>query len=274
MLIVSPLYNNLQHTDHNPRSNVLYTIAPYDGNGDFTPGEFKKMDIAHPNDFYAALSMKAPDGCWIMWGMNIGGSIQGHHWANHLSLPRVLDIRHDGLLSQEPIAELQGLRRKHWGIKNTDLMGDYVLNANSITCEVIAEIETGNARQIGLDMRASDDFGIHNRIYFDVEQKELYIGKYHVGFELLENEQVLRIHAFVDHGVMETFVNRRECGTLRPYNDLNHRAMRLFSNGGTAYIRSVDVWEMSSIDCSLFHTGFSSSSISSGTSPVRGRGVR
>jgi len=40
---------------------------------------------------------------------------------------------------------------------------------------------------------------------------------------------------------------RRKCGTLRPYNDLNHQAMRLFSKGGTARIRSVDVWEMGSI---------------------------
>ncbi|MDQ1317496.1 MAG: beta-fructofuranosidase, partial [Candidatus Poribacteria bacterium] len=137
--------------------------------------------------------------------------------------------------------------RKHWGIKNIDLMGNYVLEANSVICEVIAEIELGNAKQIGLDMRASDDFETRSRVYFDVEQKELYIGKYRMDFELLEDEQVLRIHTFVDHGVMETFVNRRECGTLRPYNDLNHRAMRLFSNGGAAYIRSVDVWEMGSI---------------------------
>ena len=247
VLIVSPLYDNLQHTDHNPRNNVLYTIAPYGGNGDFTPGEFKKMDIAHPNDFYAALSMKAPDGRWITWGMNIGGSTQGHHWATHLSLPRVLDVRPDGLLSQEPIVELQGLRRKHWGAKNINLEGDYVLESESVTCEVIAEIELGSAKRIGLDMRASDDFEIRSRVYFDVEQKKFYVGKYDVDFELLEGEQVLRIHTLVDHGVMETFVNRRECGTLRPYNDLAHQAMRLFSEGGAACIRSVDVWEMGSI---------------------------
>ena len=85
------------------------------------------IDIGGPNNFYAANSMKAPDGRWLLWGMNLGGGAPGHHWATHLSLPRVLTLRPDGLLGQEPPVELQKLRRAHWGDKNKVLNGEYVI---------------------------------------------------------------------------------------------------------------------------------------------------
>jgi len=246
VLIVSPLYDNLELTDHNPRNNVLYSIAPYAGSGNFKVGDFKRLDVGHPNDFYATTSMKTPDGRWLNWGMNIGGSTQGD-WSTHLSLPRVLSVRPDGLLSQEPIVEMEALRRNHWGAVDIALNGNYVLAPTSATCEVIAEIELGTAKKVGLDLRGSSDFRTSSRIYFDVDQKKLHFGNYDVEFELLEGENVLRIHAFVDRGIIETFVNKREVGTLRPLYNINYQSLRLFSEGGTARVRTVDVWEIGSI---------------------------
>jgi len=246
MLIVSPLYDNLEHTDHNPRSNVIYSIAPYSTSGQFNVGEFKRLDIGNPNDFYAALSMKAPDGDWLTWAMNIGGGTTGD-WSTHLSLPRLLNIRSDGLLSQEPIEELQALRREHWSAANIKLNGNYILTPGSVTCEVIAEIEPGTAKKIGLDLRASNDFKTLSRIYYDVENKKLFFGECNVEFELLEGENILRLHAFLDRSIIETFVNKREVGTLRPHYDINYQTLRIFTEGGTARIKTVDVWEMGSI---------------------------
>lgn len=247
VLIVSPLYDNLNRPDGNPRENVVYSIASYDGSGSFTPGEWRKLDICFPNDFYAALSMKHPDGRWITWAMALGGSTEGHHWTQLLTLPRVLDIRPDGRLSQEPLPELHALRREHWSAEGQPLEGAFVLGHKSATCEILAEIELGAAKQVALELRASEDFTTASRIVFDVENKKLHVGAFDVDFELLEDEDVLRIHSFVDRGIVETFVNRRECGTVRPYNDLNHQSMRLTAEGGAARIRSVDVWEVGSI---------------------------
>ena len=246
VFIVSPLYDNLEHTDHNPRSHVIYSIAPYGGNGDFKVGDFKKLDIGHPNDFYAALSMKTPDGRWLTWGMNIGGGTQGD-WATHLSLPRVINVRSDGLLNQEPITELQALRREHWSAVNIELNGNYILPQESVTCEIIAEIELGTAKRIGLDLRASNDFNTYSRIYFDVDNKKLHFGDYSVDFELLEGEKVLRMHAYIDRGIIETFVNKREVGTLRPYYDIDYQFLRIYCEDGTARLKTVDVWELGSI---------------------------
>jgi len=99
-----------------------------------------------------------------------------------------------------------------------------------------------------MDLRASDDFQTSNRIWLDVENAALHADAYSSEFKLLKNEQnVLRLHAFVDRSVIEVFVNRRRCATIRAFHDIEAKAMRLFSRGGTARIRSVDVWEMGSI---------------------------
>ncbi len=123
VLIVSPLFDNLQDTNHAPRGYVSYSIAPYRDGGEFTPGKWKRIDIGGPNNFYASQCMQAPDGRWLLWAMNMGGGAPGHHWSTNLSLPRVLTLRPDGLLGQEPPVELRRLRRTHWGERNKALDG-------------------------------------------------------------------------------------------------------------------------------------------------------
>lgn len=247
VLIVNSLFDNLQDSDHAPRGAVSYTIAPYGGNGDFTPGEWKSIDIGGPNNFYASNSMRTSDGRWLLWGMNLGGGSPGHHWTTNLSLPRVVRVRPDGRLGQEPPVELQQLRRAHWGAVDQPLVEECQLGIESNTCEILAEIEVGSASIVGLDVRASDDFANKNRIAYDAVSKELRLDGHSADFELLEDEDVLRIHAFLDRSVFEVFVNRRECGTVQPFHNIENKAMRLFSEGGAAEVRSVDVWEMGSI---------------------------
>lgn len=247
VLIVSPLFDNLQDTNHAPRGAVVYSIAPYGDGDSFKPGEWKSIDIGGPNNFYASQCLKAPDGRYLLWGMNLGGGSPGRHWVTNLSLPRVITVRPDGLLGQEPPVELQELRRGHWGETDRVIEGEYRLGVKSNTFEIIAEIEIGKAKVVGLDLRASEDFSSRNRISYDVENGKLRVGEHQADFALLEDEQVLRLHAFVDRSVLEVFVNRRECATLQPFHNIEDKAMRLFSQGGTAHLRSVDVWEMGSI---------------------------
>ena len=98
-----------------------------------------------------------------------------------------------------------------------------------------------------MDVRGSDDFSSKYRIAYDVSNSKLHLDGCSADFELLEGEDVLRLHAFIDRSVLEVFVNRRECGTLRPFHNIEDKAIRLFSEGGTARLRMVDVWEMGSI---------------------------
>ena len=122
-----------------------------------------------------------------------------------------------------------------------------MLGIKSSTFEIIAEIEIGGATSVGMDIRASDDFTLKTRLVYDVVNSKLNLDGFNADFKLLPGEDVLRLHAFVDRSVVEAFTNRREVGTVRAFQDINNQAIRLFSEGGTARIRSVDVWEMGSI---------------------------
>jgi len=86
-----------------------------------------------------------------------------------------------------------------------------------------------------------------NRIAYDVEDARLHVDGHSASFELLHDEDILRLHVFVDRSMLEVFVSRRECATLKRLDNMENRAMRLFSEGGTARMRSVDVWEVGSI---------------------------
>jgi beta-fructofuranosidase len=247
VLIVSPLFDNLQNTDHAPRGPVSYAVGPYGGDCLFFPGEWKDLDIGGPNHFYASNCLRTPDGRWLLWAMNMGGGAPDHHWTTNLSLPRVLTLRADGRLGQEPPVELQQLRRTHWGAKNEAFAGAYRIGIESGSCEIIALIEVGDASLVGLDVRGSSDFAVRTRVGYDAANGKLFLDGHSAEFALLEDEEVLRLHAFVDRSLFEVFVNRRECGTVRPFYNIQHQAMRLFSEGGTARIRSIDVWQMGSI---------------------------
>ncbi len=247
LLIVSPLYDNLT-TDAAPRSDVVYTIGSYQDDGRFQPATWNRIDMGGPNNFYATQVLETPDGRWLLWGMNLGGGSPGHDWATHLSLPRVVTPRPDGLLGQEPPVELQQLRRAHWGESDEPLARDHPLGARSNTFEMVAEVEVRDAKAVGVELRASDDFQTSSRIWLDVENATLHADGYSCEFKLLEAEQgVLRLHAFVDRSVIEVFINGSQCATIRAFRDIEAKAMRLFSQGGEAHIRSVDVWEMGSI---------------------------
>lgn len=247
VLVVSPLFDNVQDKNYAPRSSVVYSIAPYSDGGTFVPGTWKAVDFGGPNNFYAGHNHRTPDGRYWLWGMVIGGGSPGHDWVTHLTLPRVISLRPDGLLGQEPPVELQGLRRSHWSETNLNLVGNHLLGIKSSTFEIIAEIEISGATSIGMDIRASDDFTSKTRLVYDVLNSKLNLDGFNADFKLLPGEDVLRLHAFVDRSVVEAFTNRRECGTVRAFQDINNQAIRLFSEGGTARIRSVDVWEMGSI---------------------------
>jgi beta-fructofuranosidase len=127
------------------------------------------------------------------------------------------------------------------------LRGESPLGVESNTFEVVAEIEIGDAKIVGRDVCASDNFRLKNRIAYDVSRSRLYVDGFSTRFKLLEGEEVLRLQAFVDRSVLEVFVNRRECGTAQSTHDIGHQAMRLFSEGGTAHVRSIDVLEIGSI---------------------------
>jgi beta-fructofuranosidase len=95
------------------RYQNVYSSGYYRMDGD-TPLEYREWDCGF--DFYAPQTFLAPDGRRILIGwMGIGdipytNPTTALGWQHCLTLPRELHLREDGVILQQPVRELGGLR--------------------------------------------------------------------------------------------------------------------------------------------------------------------
>lgn len=176
-------------------------------------------------------------------------------WNGVHALPRTLEF--DGQhLRQEPLPEFESLRGKRETQRNVTIKpgatGHIRTQANAV--EIDAEFEPGDAQRFGLKLRVSGDGARFVRVWFDtatgdygVDGQVLYKGS---GPSYLAKGQRVRIRAFVDKQVIETFVNGQTCTTIALVKDPKTSqpaladGLDLFSEGGTARCTRLDVWKM------------------------------
>jgi len=257
VLFVLPLFDNVPSI----RRMGPYVVGTWQ-NGTFTPDgdwqkytDWHKLDIGYCNNFVPCNSQQDPNGRWLLWGMVLAGGNIDHPWWGKLSLPRVVALRDDNLLSQEPPPELAALRRgRHWHMEDSVVKGLMPLEAYGNAIEILVEIEPGNAKSLGIDVRGNSGFTEKTRIEFDAANSLLCFHEagnpnspFTGDFELLQGENVLRLHIFIDKCVVETFVNKRECGTIQAWYNVKSDKLRLFSKGGAMTVTSLDVWELDTI---------------------------
>ena len=184
-------------------------------------------------------------------------------WAHVYGVPRVVSLSADGQLRQEPLPELQELREAHRRYDNIQVSSD----ANSVlhglegdTIEIIAEFTRRKAERFGLKLRCSPDGQEETRIYYDSFDRSLNIDRsrssvnpavernVRSGKLELSPDEPLTLHIFLDHSVIEVFVNRRATFTSRIYPTRpDSRGLDVFAEGGHALLNSLDVWKMKSI---------------------------
>ena len=227
-----------------PEERVKYVVGEYK-NLKFEPsGQWVPLDLAQRNAFYAPNNILDNKNRRILWGWVSGGGTSGMPWNGILTLPRVMTLRDDGMLGMAPLPELQKLRKKHYQLKDFELLKDIRGDA----LEIIVEIENINAESFGLEVLLSFDEQEKTPIVF-YPKEGLFSAGYEGGpFQLLDDEKTLKLHIFVDKSVIETYINDRACITCRAYpKKPDSKGVRLFSYGGQVKIRSLDVWEMGSI---------------------------
>ena len=112
--------------------------------------------------------------------------------------------------------------------------------------EIIAQIEPGSTRACGLRVHVADDGSRGTEIRWDGTR--LHVAGFDFPFELSENERVLKLHLFVDKGVVDLFVNDGRAAETRlvfpPAEDLG---VEVFAEGGAARFKSLEAWTMNSI---------------------------
>ncbi|HUT29436.1 MAG TPA: glycoside hydrolase family 32 protein [Sedimentisphaerales bacterium] len=241
-----------------PGGPIRYWIGSFDlgtltfqpqseGNLTHNYGEHKAEGVSCDRGFSSPHVFFDEKGRCILYGW-ISGFKDGCGWNGCLGLPRVLSIGPDGLLRQRPAAELERLRGEHFGTAGLNLKnGRYVFkNANGDTLEIRAAFEADDANSIGLKVRCSRDGKRAATIRYDGQTLDASGVK--VPLLLSSSEKVLTLQVFLDRSVMEVFVNDgREAVAKVIYPDEKDVSIALFASGGTAKVKSLDVWHMKSI---------------------------
>ena len=135
--------------------------------------------------------------------------------------------------------------------------------------EILAVIDPGDSRTTGLRVRTSPEAEEETLIAFDRKQGRLSVDRrkaslnpdvhrhvyraqptpmVHSGPLQLEEDELLRLHVFIDRSILEVFANGRLCLTSRIYpTRSDSTGIGLFAAGGPAMLRSMEVWSMNPI---------------------------
>lgn len=246
----------------------LYYTAYYTGRYEdhrFTPETLDIVDYG--GHFYAPQTLLDDKGRRIMWGWLWEGRseqlLQEAGWAGVLSLPRTVYMSPDGSLGMEPVPELQALRGEHHRLQDLDLSPDASNLLDEVrgdALEVIAEFELRDAAKLGVKLRCSPDRTEETLVAYDDKRKRVGIdpAKSSLSPDVKRNSswapldlssgETLKLHIFLDRSVVEVFANGRVCLSDRiyPYRP-DSLGLDLFSTGGDAKLKSLDVWQMKSI---------------------------
>jgi beta-fructofuranosidase len=229
---------------YSPHGPVRYYTGDFDlRTYKFKPGYHGVMDR---DQFYAPNCIEDASGRRLLWGW-VRGFKGGRGWNGCLTLPRVLTVLPDGRLAQAPAPELAKLRGQEWRQEAVELKdGGRVLEGiDGDTLEIAADIEPGDAKVIGLRVRRSADGRRAVDIRFD--GKVLDVAGARFPFTLAQGEKALKLRVFLDRSVLEVYANGREAVTRVIYPGAKDLGVELLATGGTAMVRSLQVWPLKTI---------------------------
>jgi sucrose-6-phosphate hydrolase SacC (GH32 family) len=174
----------------------------------------------------------------------------------------VLSLGEDGRIRIEPVRQLEGLRAKHARLTNIRLREgsrDGLRGVGGDALDIVAEFDPEDADEFGLKVRASGDGREETLIYVDRRGSRFMMDltrsslapdaeRRLVGDAFEMRPGALRLRILVDRSVIEAFADGRAAIAGRAYPTLRASvSIEPYVKGGTARLRSLDVWRMKSI---------------------------
>ena len=226
--------------------------------------------LDYGSDFYATVSWSGvpeTDGDRLLIGWmsdwRYANEIPTSPWRSAQSLPRRATLRTvDGAvqLVQQPAHGLQTLRRtqRHIGDlavpEGTMPLAEHGIEGEAL--ELIAEFEVGTADSFGLKVRTGD--GEETLVGYDVAAGEVFVDRmrsgdagFHPEFAARHSGPLdvrdgrVRLHVFVDWSSLEVFGGRGQTTlTDQIFPASESDGVALFSEGGSARLVSLDVWDL------------------------------
>ncbi|MGL4336501.1 MAG: glycoside hydrolase family 32 protein, partial [Turicibacter sp.] len=175
-------------------------------------------------------------------------------WAHNGGLPIELFAHEDGCLGVRPIKELENLRcKKHLDIESVSLHDVNeqlkLIKSNMLELKVTVVLDQS---EFGLGVCYDEGKRLH--VYYE---KQFYkygvrnelgeIGRYRGEIDMVEvNSNKLTFTLYLDHSMVEVFLNEKKSMTLRQYSNQNNRNLKLFGEANQL-IEKIEVWELDAI---------------------------
>jgi beta-fructofuranosidase len=186
-----------------PFSQVQYAVGKLEADK-FIPDRWLTLD--HGRDFYATNTFIDDDeGYKLVGWLKVPGN---GAWHGCLSLPRHVTLTDSGELRIVPIKSLESLRVKPILLEDSSLAG------NSLEIKVNFQ-STASASTVGLILKDAER---EYPLTVDLASGEMCVLHEKRKLEQFKPAELLKLHIFIDHSVVEVFVNERESLTtwLRP----------------------------------------------------------
>lgn len=243
--------------DHRPLS-VGYFVGDY-ADHRFTP---KHEGVLDPGaSFYAPQSFTDDAGRRVMFGwVKESRSAEAQReagWSGVMTLPRILSVLADGSLGSAPAPEVQQLRGHHVRLSAHEIVDDELLRLEGIpgdSLELVVSLRPGVSDTVRIDVLCSKDGRESTGISLDAASGMLTLdtnrssasadvegGVYSLSYGRRTDGPV-QLRMFVDHSIIELFLNDERCITARAYPaSADATEVRI---QGTHAVAAVDAWEM------------------------------
>lgn len=246
----------------------LYTVYHTGTCRDHTFESEAQGILIHGGTFYAPQAMQLDDGRYVLWGWLKEGRAQRisewSGWAGVMSLPLAVSLLPDGKLGIQPVKELRALRREHWHEDELEVDREPSGLLNDVKgqrLEIVGEFVFEEGAEFGLRLSCSPDGREQTRIVYRSTEGQLVIERDASSLSpdvernertapvTLAPEEPLKLHVFLDHSVIEVFVNDgRTCLASRVYPlRPDSLGVGLFAREGSVKAKSLDVWTLDSI---------------------------
>ena len=257
-----------------------YLLGDYDRpNAKFTPyehGRFNHGNVA-PGGVHAPSA--APDGKGgVINILDINDGKPNDDWDQLMSLAQRLTLGPDKRLRIEPVDAVASVRGSHQQVGETVLPANKEIVLEAIkgnTLELEAEIDPQTSRWVQLSVLRSPDAEEHTSITFHNYDRKLSTGRnlpwyYARSVVCLDGSrssnlpdvlfrppemvvlerggEPLKLRVFVDHSVVEVFVNGRQYLAMRVYPGRKDSVgVSVRAQGQEAVLKKLDAWQMKPI---------------------------
>ena len=216
---------------------------------------------------YAPQVKQIQDGRWLLFGWLPEARSQQAcleaGWNGSMSLPLIIDLLPDGSVSVNPAEELKSLRGVHWAQEEIVLSGktEYIVpHVEGKALEISANIQPDSEAECGLKVLCSPDGKEQTRIVYKSDSGQIFVEREQASLDQradgnaatmpvsLVDGEPLKLRVFVDHSILELFVNEHLCLACRVYpTRVDSEGVRLFSLKGTTTVTNLDIWQLDAV---------------------------